>query len=375
MPISITIPILMLSAVFAASASAGNKQRGPSPRPAAARSTEPADTRFLARAPVRADDPAVRGDLARALARPEQELAEGAVSVALEGESLVVLQDGTEIGRLAGATARDFLARHSSLADALRSAPAAASEQGRPGTLISATDDWRSWGAWKQEVAGGYAVDYLYSGVLVRRNQARAEAFRKFGLLYLGVGGDYVDFKGDLADSVPYASGAGHIGWSLSVGIDFLRYRIASSPFALPEYFWAERDLESKYFARGARDPQVVRILEPGSGAALEHRVEAKAGPFRYAATYAPGAYRAPLHYAALDGLPAGFGSWGLGALFTPSGFIPGLWFRCPDFTVANLKFGDGPRPLRFSPGRLAYFRAQRSQFRLAWSGELALDL
>lgn len=371
----ITKPILMLSLALVSVATAGNKSRSTYPPPAAERSDDSSHPRIPAQAPIRADDPAVRADLARTLGRPERDLAEGSVSVAREGDALVVFQDGTEAGRLAGPAALEFLARHPSLADALRAAPAAVSQDSRPATLLSAAVDWRSWGAWKQEIAGSYAVDYLYSGVLVRRNQARAEAIRKFGFLYLGAGVDLATFKGDLADSVPYSAGAGSFGWSVSIAIDFLRYRLVSSPFALPEYFWAERDLESKYLFRGSRDPQVVRILDPGSGPSLEHMVEAKAGPFRYSATFAPGAYRAPLHYAALDDLPAGFGSWGLGALFAPGGFIPGLWFRCPDFTVANPRFGDGPRPLRFSPGRIEYFRAQRSQFRLAWSGELALDL
>jgi hypothetical protein len=250
-----------------------------------------------------------------------------------------------------------------------------AGERSDPPTAWESFAGWRRWGEWKREAVAGYAVDYLYSGVLVRRNTARAAFFGKLGFAYLGADVEYAAFKGELPDSVPQGGTSGNLGWGVSVGADFLRYRLGSAPYALPEHFWAERDLEAKYFARGADGSRVVRLFEKDAAPSLEHRVEARFGALRYALTFSPGAYKAPLHFAALDGLPGGFGTWGMGALLVPGDFIPGIWYRMRDFEVARVRIGGTPRALRFVPCRITYFRAVRSQFRLAWNGEAALDL
>ena len=331
------------------------------------------------RIPYPVEDPACRGDLAVALGKSTHAWYGGTLALAEAGDrsgGLIVMFQGTEIGRLDKGRAAILFAAHPQVESGVRAAPAAAAMAKGPESPATAlaSGEWARWGEWKQEAVVGYDVDWLYSGVLVRRNKAKAYFRDRFGPIYVGTGAEYASFKGDLADSVPYARKAARFGWEVEIGIPFLRYRVASAPYALPEYFWAERDLEGKYFSPD-RGEKVVRVLENGAVPSLEHTLAAKAGPLRYSFILAPGAYKSPLHFAALDGLPAGFGSFGMGALITPDGFIPGLWFQCRDFELARMRFGQSSRSLRFVPGRIAYFRAVRSQFSLAWSGAVAMDL
>ncbi|HLP41819.1 MAG TPA: hypothetical protein VK465_09960, partial [Fibrobacteria bacterium] len=178
-------------------------------------------------------------------------------------------------------------------------------------------------------------------------------------------------------DSVPYAAKAGRIGGGLRIGFDYVRYHAQYAPYALPEYFWTESDLESKYFARNgaaAADPtQVVKIFEAQSPPSLAHSLETRVGAFRYTLTVAPDIYRSAIHYIALDDLPGVFGTWGMGMVATPEGFIPGGWYRFAPIRLAAMSLGG--RPLNLAPGRFSYFRSDRSLFRVAWSGELAFGL
>ncbi len=337
--------------------------------------------------PVRIEDKDFLLDLQKALGLTDAIFQAAPIEVARAADAdgtLIAFSGGTEIGRLDGDRARALLDSHPEAERALAAAPRARSEA----SGAAAATAWPTgaellrWGAWKQEAAAGYAVDYLYSGVLVRRNIFRGGAFAKFGFAYLGADAEFASFKGELPDSVPHAGEAGHFGWGLQIGVDFLRYRLGSTPYALPEYFWAEKDLEGKYFTRneappagGAGGTEVVRLFDKDAKPSLEHRIEAKAGPFRYALTIAPGVYKTPLHYAALDGLPGGFGTWGMGALIASGTVIPGIWYRLRDFELGRVNIGGASRAIRFVPCRIEYFRAVRSQFRLAWSGEAALDL
>lgn len=324
--------------------------------------------------------PGDRPDLASALGRDPADLAAGRLEILrLPGGSLVVLRDGTEIGRLPEARAAAYLAAHPEPARALESMPAS-SAAGAPGggsrTWLATLSggDWIRFGRWKEGLVLGYRVDYLYSDVLVRRNILSGGFLKRLGPLYAGAGAEQAAFTGDLADSVPYAKGAAAAGWHVEAGTYFLRYRLSGGRAALPEWFWSERGLEGKYFARGdGGGAKVVRILEPGSAPGLEHRLEARFGALRYAWVAAPSAYLRPLHLASLDDLPGVLGTWGMGALLTPEGFIPGAWYQVRAFTLARARLGGASLPLQGSPGRITCFRSARNHFRVAWAGELRL--
>jgi hypothetical protein len=119
----------------------------------------------------------------------------------------------------------------------------------------------------------------------------------------------------------------------------------------------------------------VVKIFEAENPPALAHSLETRLGAFRYTVTLAPDVYRSALHYAALDDLPGVFGTWGMGMVVTPEGYIPGGWYRFAPIRLAGLSLGGESRSLSLAPGRISYFRSDRSLFRVAWSGELQFDL
>jgi hypothetical protein len=77
----------------------------------------------------------------------------------------------------------------------------------------------------------------------------------------------------------------------------------------------------------------------------------------------------------ALDELPGLFGTWGMGMVMTPEGYIPGGWYRFAPIRLMGLSMGNGNMPLSLAPGRLSYFRSDRSLFRIAYSGELMFGL
>ncbi len=107
----------------------------------------------------------------------------------------------------------------------------------------------------------------------------------------------------------------------------------------------------------------------------MAHSLETRLGAFRYTLTVAPDIYRSPIHYVALDELPGLFGTWGMGMVMTPEGYIPGGWYRFAPIRLMGLSMGSGNMPLSLAPGRLSYFRSDRSLFRIAYSGELMFGL
>ena len=61
-------------------------------------------------------------------------------------------------------------------------------------------------------------------------------------------------------------------------------------------------------------------------------------------------------------------------AVLTPDGLIPGGWYRLAPLSMPTLGLGEGI-PMRLGLGRISYAGADRSQFRVAWSGELIFGL
>lgn len=342
------------------------------------------------RAPVSVEDAGALEDIARALNRDPQEFKGHAVEVSSGAGTLILLLDGTEMGRLGGGRAEAFLESHPEVRRALDGSSVGkagnAGEAGEAGaaggkaTWLSsflAEGDWLRLGRWEERLAVEYRVDYLYSDVLVRRNRVGGALFKRFKGVYLGGDFAFHAFKGELADSVPRASEAGAMSFGLDIGVDFLRYRLGRAPLVLPEYFWAEKDLEGKWFARRSPAPgtTVVRLFEDGAAPAWEHAVEAKLGALRYSLSLAPEAYKSPIHQASLEDLPGVLGTWGMGALLTPDGFIPGGWYRFHPLTLHRFSLLGASRPVQFWPGRITYYRSARDQFRLAFAGELRLGL
>jgi hypothetical protein len=340
--------------------------------------------------------------VASKLGAPEGGLLTGQVDLLMRtgsAASLIVFLDGTEVGRLekpqADALLSDFPEVRRGLMDkgTLKGPSNRASRAGDAGGEddASASASWFGsqdmddflgrMGHWDERASIDYDVDYLYSGTLIRRNRAEVSFVKKISIAYLGADVDYLSFKGELSDSVPYAAKASSFGWGVRVGFDFIRYHLQSSPYALPEYFWTESDLNAKYFARAnpaGPAATVVKIFTATAPPGLVHSVEARFGALRYTVTVAPDVYTSPIHYLALDDLPGLIGTWGMGLVKTPDGFIPGAWYRFAPVGLSGIKLGgeSGTRiPISLGLGRISYFRADRSQFRLAWSGELIFGL
>lgn len=337
-------------------------------------------------APLSIEDRGLRIELSDALSLGPDRLASGRVELIRQTESsastLILLLDGTEIGRMQGAKAGEFLADHPGIRSALSDAPAYRGEATASGAstwpaAFLAHGDWLRLGRWEEGVTAGYRVDYLFSGVLVRRNRVGGGFRKRIKGIYVGVDLAYTSFKGELPDSLPHAAKAGPLGWGMELGFDFLRYRLGRAPLALPEYFWAEKDLEEKYFDRktGGDGATLVRIFDASAEPAWEHEVHVKAGALRYSLAFAPEAYKSPLHTLALDDLPGVLGTWGMGALLVPEGFIPGGWYRFEPVTLARIDIGGRAHPIRFGAGRITYFRSVRNHFSLAWTGELRMEL
>lgn len=341
---------------------------------------------LLSRPAVPVEDRSCREALAEGLKTDAQRLTSGAVEVMRTTDpanGLVVFLEGTEIGRLDGGQTQNLMERYPELESALSGSATAggnSESENASSPLAGLFEDgaWKRFGHWEEKAAINYGLDYLYSGVLVRRNRLDVSMLKKvMDVLYLGAEASYLAFEGELPDSVPYAGKAGKFGWGISLGMDFLKYRLRSSPFALPDYFWTERNLDRKYFARNSPGgvTKVVKIFEMNAPPGLEHNIQVKAGVLRYELTLAPDTYRSALHLVALDDLPGVLGTWGMGVLRTPDGFIPGGWYRFSAIGLANIPLGEDSYPLRFSPGRITYFRAYRNQFRIAWNGELTFGL
>ncbi|MDB5050881.1 MAG: hypothetical protein JWO30_3952 [Fibrobacteres bacterium] len=303
---------------------------------------------------------------------------------------LIVFLDGTEVGRFDQTRAEEMLADFPEIRTQLAAggsgispAEPADSEAGAKkgsGSWWSTQDRnglWGRLGHWDENLTLGYGLDYSFSGVLVRRGRAEAAFVKKLAFLYVGGEVDYLSFKGELPDSVPYAAKAGHLGGGLRLGVDFVRYHLQWAPLPLPEYFWAESDLRGKYFGRGTAggETKVVKIFESTSPPSLAHSVEARLGALRYTVTVAPDIYKAPIHYIAFDDLPGFLGTWGMGMVVTPDGFIPGGWYRFAPVGLTAMQLGDQAIPISVGLGRIAYFGSDRSQFRVAWSGELIFGL
>ncbi|MDB5104382.1 MAG: hypothetical protein JWP91_2071 [Fibrobacteres bacterium] len=302
--------------------------------------------------------------------------------------SLIVFLDGTEAGRFERSQADALLADFPEIRSQLASGNAGPSaSQGEGGSAQGSGSSWLStqdkeglWdrlGHWDESLTLGYAMDYSYSGVLVRRGRTEAALVKKFGFIYVGAEASYVSFKGELSDSVPYAAKAGRFGGGARIGADFVRYHLQWAPLPLPEFFWTESDLRGKYFGRnaGTSPTKVVKIFENAAPPSLAHSVETRMGAFRYTVTVAPDIYKAPIHYAAFDDLPGFLGTWGMGMVVTPEGFIPGGWYRFAPVALTSISLGEQGIPLSLGLGRISYFGSDRSQFRVAWSGELIFGL
>lgn len=345
---------------------------------------------------VEVTDHALVKEISKNLGLEESKLRSGTVSLFLRKGSvaaLIVFLDGTEVGRFEKARGEQLLsdfpdlrqqlaANASGSAGSAMGGPAESGDgaEGASHSWLSTQDKdglWGRLGHWDENITLGYGLNYSYSGVLVRQQRVTGGFVKKFSFLYIGGETEYESFKGELPDSVAYAAKAGTLGAGFRIGIDYIRYHIQWSPFALPDYFWTESDLRGKYFARGAgtEPTKVVKIFESTAPPTLSHSLEARAGVFRYTLTVAPDAYRAPIHFLALDDLPGFLGTWGMGVVLTPDGLIPGGWFRLAPIGISSLRVGDGEMPVKIGLGRLAYFGSGRSQFRIAWSGELTFGL
>jgi hypothetical protein len=339
---------------------------------------------------IRVSDRQFLSAVSRQLGVDAAKINSGTVTVWKRGgtaPALIVFLDGTEVGRFekerAEAVLADFPEIRSGLAAGSTGvSPSASVTEGPSGprSWLSTQEKeglWGRLGRWEENLTLGYAVDYSYSGVLVRRGRVDAALVKKFGFLYVGAELGYLSFKGELADSVPYAAKAGNLAGGARLGADFVRYHLQWAPSPLPEYFWAESDLRGKYFGRGAGGMQtkVVKIFENAEPPSLAHSLETRLGALRYTLTVAPDIYKAPIHYVAFEDLPGFLGTWGMGMVLTPEGLIPGGWYRFAPIGVAAIRLGERAVPVKVGLGRISYFGSDRSQFRVAWSGELIFGL
>jgi hypothetical protein len=313
---------------------------------------------------------------------------------------LVVLVQGTEAFRLNQEQRSSLYSRFPEIRGSMQLV-VQHQEALRSGVLGKMFDPSRmmEYGAWKEELYFGYKHDKMFSRILVDRNIINMGVSGSIAnAMYYGLDLEFLWYKGAINDYYSQWNSSSPFGFKIFGGFPFVGARIAYTPYALPEFLWLEKDLNSKFgkysqtlnaslvggdYANHIaavdsmrRETKSTKLFEaprgetPASMANMTYTLMFKYGMLHYDLHMNFGWYKAPIHHIYLDGIPLLKGSWGLGVLATAGAFVPGGWIDFGSIPLMSTSF-MGRSSLNWKPLVIKLYRGQASQFNFSIESQI----
>lgn len=202
-----------------------------------------------------------------------------------DGQSMVILVNGTEAGRLTAVQTREVLDKYPGIFTATSTKANVGRRIGLIEKHFSHIETIKALGRWDTGIRITPSFTNEFTGAALQSASLDMDYLGQFGFVYAGAGASYLQYvRGSLSDVVSelnpgWAEDSKNFVARIHIGLPWMMYELNYSGNNLPEYYWLQENLDKKYF--NADDSRLIRSYVAGTSgrssvAALDQELQYK---------------------------------------------------------------------------------------------------
>ncbi len=187
-------------------------------------------------------------------------------------------------------------------------------------------------------------------------------------------------FSGALIDTITDKEPKAYerVGWSLTVGVPGISYRLLSAAWPIPEYSWLETSLYLDLI-QNEKDGDVIQQYDKGTididfNNNKAHLLNLHFSHFSYTLYLDGDVFTRGIHDFKLKKIPATFGSWGLGITGAGTSWVPGVSINLAEVS-SKLPLGSmDPILFHLSMLQIEFYFHEINNYYIAISGTVQIN-